>query len=158
MKKLFVFLLMIVMKDSIAQIPQNFYCPCGYQLSFMFNKLNFHKPRTDCQNGFGFCARLGEINVKCVPCNGSSGLEAPRMNGNDVEAYFKYDCGQMTLHLPKVLAEDEIFKGEDVHVFEVEERSVCLSGEAAEKPVWVRGGIYPVNVQGEELVIAVDLD
>jgi len=43
-------------------------------------------------------------------------------------------------------------------VFEVEERSVCLSGEAAEKPVWVSGGIYPVDVQGEELVIAVDLD
>lgn len=158
MKNLFVFLLMFLMKGSFAQIAQNFYCPCGYQLSFLFNKLNFHKPRTDCLSGFGFCARLGEINVKCVPCNGSSGLDAPRMSGDDVEGYFKYDCGQMTLHLPKALAEDELFKGEDVSFFEVEEHSVCLSGEAAGRPVWVRGGVYPVDIQGEELVIAVDLD
>ena len=80
------------------------------------------------------------------------------MSGQDVEAYFKYDCGQMTLHLPKALAEDEDFKGEDMHSFEVEEHSICLSPEGAERSVWVRGGIYSVNVQGDELVIAVDLD
>ena len=135
MKKLFVFLLMISIQHSFAQLPQNFYCPCGYQLSFMFNKLNFHKPRTDCLNGFGFCARLGEINVRCVPCGGSSGFEAPRMSGQDVEAYFKYDCGQMTLHLPKALTEDEDFKGEEMHSFEVDEHSICLSPEGAERSV-----------------------
>lgn len=158
MKKLSVILLLFLVKSSFAQLGQNFYCPCGYQLSFVFSKVNFHKPRTDCMQGFGFCARLGEVNVRCVPCNGSTGLEAPRMSGDEVEGYFKYDCGQMKLHLPRGLAEEEMFKGEETNLFEIEAHSVCLTGEAVERPVWVKGGVYPVETQGEELVVTVELE
>lgn len=157
MKKLIVLILMISVKTSFAQPEQNFYCPCGAMLSFYFSKINFHKPKTDCNSGFGFCMRVEKMTVGCMPCSGS-GVMVPRMEGDGVNGYFLYDCGQMKLHLPRQLAEDEMFRNEKTDYFEIEDRAIRLSGDNAGKDVWVKGGSYPVEIIGEELVIPVDVE
>ena len=151
---------MLAMKPAFAQEtvynPNN--CPCGIKITIPIDKLNFHKPRTDCTRGFGFCFKISKIILTCNPCNEIQSTLVPRMNGDIVEGFFKYDCGQMKLHLPRELAEDEMYKGENTSEFEIEEKSICLSGEKSDNPVWVKGGIYPVEIIGEELIIPVDLD
>ena len=44
-------------------------CPPGTHPVTVFygiETFNFHKPRTDCQSGFGLCIRL-EVGIECWP-------------------------------------------------------------------------------------------
>jgi len=51
------------------------------------------------------------------------------------------------------LADDEMFKGEKLTEFEMEEGAIEIPVPDSEKPVWIKGGTYPVYEKENELVI-----
>jgi hypothetical protein len=150
MKKILMIGLMMGFKFGFAQT--NFYCPCGQMITFYIDKSNFHKPRTNCESGFGLCLKISKITVGCQPCLGGKSVGS-NLEGNNVTGYIKSSCGEVEMHLPLALADDEMFKGEKLTEFEMEEGAIEIPVPDSEKPVWIKGGTYPVYEKENELVI-----
>ena len=145
---------MITSKVTIAQWAGSI-CPCGQQIVFEIEKFNFRKPRTDCRKGFGLCLKLDKIYIVCSPCEGGRPVN-PELRDDMVKGYVKASCGELSIHLPASLADDKMFEGESMSEFEIDDNAIRL-GDGKSGPTYsIIGGIYPVQMIGDELVINVN--
>ena len=151
MRKILILSLMIMSKGTFAQLLSNI-CPCGMQIVIDVEKFNLRKPRTECNRGFGLCFRFDKVYITCSPCEGGRQMKAVQ-NNDRVTGYLKADCGNLILHLPASLASDEMFAGESLKEFEIEDDAIPLDDGKTARLYRVRGGIYPVEQVDDELLI-----
>lgn len=127
-------------------------CPVGTcsVSNIYLETFNFHKPRTDCTSGFGLCIRFG-VSFSCMPCYAKASVK-----GDMVSSWVKLSDKTAEWHLPAGLKESKGFQKTDMSTFEIEEKTLSFrSKEGLEK--WVKGGIYPVRIVENELLVTMDL-
>lgn len=151
MRKILILFLMIMAKGTFAQLLSNI-CPCGMMIVIDVDKFNLRKPRTECTKGFGVCFKVDKVYITCNPCEGGRHMKAA-LDNNRVTGYMKADCGNLTLHLPASLATDEMFAGEPLKEFEIEDDAIPLDDGKSSRLYRVRGGVYPVEQVDDELLI-----
>jgi hypothetical protein len=93
-------------------------------------KLNFKKPRTDCQRGFGLCIKE-HMHYMITDFNGGEcefaiwiGGEEPHVEKNEVFAGVAISKNKLRLALPKEIMELEEYKNEDLSFLPIEEKIV----------------------------------
>ena len=123
-------------------------CPIGMcpSLNIYLDVFNFHKPRTGCGTGFGFCIKL-DIGFTCNECKQKTGFD-----GKKVMVWFKKLSDKIELHIPKAIAEAPEFSKTDMNYFEIEENSIIVR-DIQGKSMSIKGGKYPVFMEGEDLVV-----
>lgn len=127
-------------------------CPVGTcpMATINIDVFNFHKPRTNCTSGFGVCLRFS-WGISCVSCYYKGSVA-----GDKLTAYAKLSNAVAELHVPVGLKDAKGFEKTDMSTFEVEDKSLSFkTSTGVEK--FVRGGIYPVVVSGDEYVIKLNL-
>lgn len=161
MKKLLVMIFLLSAFQGIAQrtvatqlespnFP--FDCPPGEcPVSYIFIEVfNFHKPRTNCESGFGLCIRIAS-GIACKPCYYKSSI-----TGTKVNAWAKITGGNAELHIPLVLKKQKGFEKTDFSVFEIEAGTVSFVTESG-KQYFAKAGKYPVTVVGDEMLVNLKL-
>jgi len=151
MRKILILFLMITAKGTFAQLLGNI-CPCGMQIVIDIDKFNLRKPRTECTKGFGFCVKIDKLYITCSPCEGGKTMKAS-LNNQKVTAYLRSDCGKLSLHLPASLEQEEMYAGESLREFEIEDGAIPLADGVTPAQYHIAGGIYPVEHIDDELVI-----
>ncbi len=111
---------------------------------------NFHKPRTGCTTGFGLCVRFS-TSITCEFCLRKNSIT----NGMVISsAYLNED--EVELHLPLALQKEKEFTDTDMTSFEVEDDSWTITDEMG-KLHNIKGGVYPVKVVDEDMVVMLPL-
>lgn len=154
MKKLLVIALMCYASTASAQkanksLPvEGIVCPEGSYLGYTFQLdiFNFHKPRTNCTSGFGFCFRM-MVGVKCIKFE-----PKPLLSSGKVIGYARLSKSTAELHLPLEMKNDARFIGTNMAQFEIDSNTLSFVNNAGVSK-WVRGGIYPVAVMNNEYII-----
>lgn len=129
-------------------------CPKGFRpvISWDINKINLHKPRTECGHGFGVCIDLTK-RVECVPENFTHVYIA---EDGTIGGYGDLKDSTLVLHLPADLTYDPAFVNEDLSTFEIEAGHFkILDGEVLFGTL--KGGVYPVVNTGTELLIEIPI-
>lgn len=78
------------------------------------------------------------------------------LSDGKVSAFFRWSGKELVLHLPSELNSKANFSKEDMTSFEVEEGSISVSMPNGES-FWVKAGVYPVVVIGDEYVVNLKL-
>ena len=73
-----------------------------------------------------------------------------------VNAFFRWTGKELLLHLPLDINAKEAFAKEDMSSFEVEQETISVSMPSGEN-FWVKAGVYPVVVSGDEYVVSLKL-
>jgi hypothetical protein len=123
------------------------YCPVG---NISLDVLNFHKPRTSCTSGFGFCIKLS-IMISCEPCGFKTYVK-----DNKVFAYAKIANNVAEIHIPTSLKYQKGFENADMATFEIEDKTISLK-TASGIVKWLKSGIYPVVVLQDEYILSVPI-
>lgn len=123
-------------------------CPIGLcpSLNIYIDVLNFHKPRTGCGTGFGFCLKL-DIGFSCNECKQKTGFD-----GKKVMVWMKAQSEKIELHIPRSIANAPEYYKTDLNFFEVEDNSILVR-DINGKSKSIKGGVYPVFIEGEDLVV-----
>ena len=153
---LFVFLCILSPKKMNAQAGRIDPCPPGYcavGVTVFIDQFNFHKPRTGCQSGFGFCIKL-HLEADCAPCWQTG--EAKYKNG-EVTGWFKIFNNKLELHLPLALGQSKEFINEDMSVFQVDDNTITIVNADGSTRCKIKGGEYAVTVSGNDYVILIDI-
>jgi len=120
-------------------------CPVAYINLEIFN---FHKPRTGCVSGFGLCIRLS-AGVNCEYCRWRSAIES-----NQVSSTVIFEGEKAIWHLPSSLPDH---LGEvDTSEFELEDGMLEFVTDKG-KVFKVKGGLYPVKKNPEDITIELSL-
>lgn len=152
MKK--VFFIFLLTGFSAICFGQRNPCPPGYVASggtYVIDKFNFHKPRTDCGSGFGICLR-GHWEINCIR----------DFVNTYVDDYDKINGGYLVtgdtlkLYIPKGIKNLNGFNDVDFRFFEVEDEAFMIS-EAGITYGHLKGGIYPVIETDNDLVVLIKL-
>ena len=100
-------------------------CPPDYLpvVILDLDQFNFHKPRTACTSGFGFCFRVG-LTITCRKLE-ATGDKATLINGK-AHVWGSIQNETITLHFPSSLQKASGFSPEDFKTFLFEE-AVSLS-------------------------------
>jgi hypothetical protein len=128
-------------------------CPPGLcpVVSFNLEVLNFHKPRTSCSKGFGFCIRFSTA-VNCEYCRWKSGIENGVVNSTISLS------GQIAeWHLPLSLKNEKSFEDTDMSFFEIDDDSFSIDMGNGHRS-FVKGGTYPVVTIDNEMVVYLKLN
>ncbi len=127
-------------------------CPPGMcpTVNIFLEMFNFHKPRTNCSNGFGLCIKFS-TSVTCEYCFGKSNIL-----GDKISVYTTLDDNYATLHFPMSLKYEKEFEGADFNTFEIEDQSLSFKQENG-KEVFVKGGLYPVSIVDDEMIVTLHL-
>lgn len=128
------------------------FCPTGTfpTATVTLNTFNFHKPRTNCTSAFGMCIKFS-FSVYCASATGKSYI-----NSDKTTATAKVNSQTVELHLPVGLKYEKGFEKTDFTKFEVEDKTLSFkSSTGIEK--FVKGGVYPVTVVGDEYVVVLNL-
>jgi hypothetical protein len=131
-------------------------CPPGYgvKASYIIDRLNFHKPRTSCNSGFGFCVN-GHWEVTCiagVPIYTPTGITPT----GEVKIWLTIVNGRIELHMPTALSQTPEFTNVDMTTFEIENNSISI-GKGGSSLGYVKGGVYNVQVIGSDYVVLMDV-
>ena len=123
-------------------------CPPGTCSAFYFNVeiFNFHKRRTFCEEGFGFCGRVS-AGISCETCMGKSVIE----NGKIV-VFGKLNNQTIELHFTQDIQQEKGFENTDFTDFEIEDNMLSLMS-ADGKTILIPGGNYPVKKIDNEYVV-----
>jgi hypothetical protein len=122
-------------------------CPAA---SVTIDQFNFHKPRTSCSSGFGLCVKVS-LSIGCIPCIRKSFLSDGKVN-----AFFKLEGKKVSMRMPVQIKDREGFAKEDLTSFEVEEGSIVVHTPSG-TTYFVKQGVYPVEVDGDEYVVNMTL-
>ncbi|MEP6674593.1 MAG: hypothetical protein ABJA78_05545 [Ferruginibacter sp.] len=129
-------------------------CPmgCNTVLNFTFTTFNFHKPRTNCESGFGLCIKgVWSTHCDCGYYKPVTSIE----NGN-VNCAGKKEGSKLSLYIPYALKDLDIYKNEDTSTFTVGEDISLIDGSGNIFAKVVPGD-YKVKVEGNNFLIVVDL-
>jgi hypothetical protein len=139
-------------KPILSTIEQPGDCPFGMcQMAYLsVDVLNFHKPRTECLEKFGFCIRLS-VGVTCVNCFGKSSID-----GSHVNVYAGIEGNSIVLHIPSELKFQKGYENVDFKSFEIDDDSIEVSFENGAKHHAI-GGSYDVEEINNEFVVHIPL-
>lgn len=161
MKKYLFVLLLFIGYGSFAQTNKNSpvviqdndipNCPIGQcpTLNIYLDVLNLHKPRTGCGSGFGFCLKL-DIGFICSDC-----FQKTSCDGKKVKIWMKPKSDKIEIHIPKSIEKLPDFNKADLGHFEVAANSVLIK-YSNNKTKTLKEGVYPVFIEGEDLVVYAD--
>jgi hypothetical protein len=128
-------------------------CPEGYCAGFFIEieNFNFHKPRTECTRGFGFCLRMS-VGATCIPCISKTAASSKTTGVTG----FLMD-GMAVLHISKniknAIADDET----EFALFDIEDKSVEIKYPGGSS-VYLKGGSYPVAKESDEFIIRIPVE
>ena len=111
---------------------------------------NFHKPRTSCASGFGFCFKI-KVYVDCISCFRKSMIE----NGK-ATIYATIDHDNAILKIPATLKEENGFENERFDSFEVEDRSISIASPDG-RTLYLKSGIYETSQLDDMIMIKIPL-
>ncbi len=160
MKKFFFIIMMLASISGFAQstktspdITDGFpYCPAGTcpSINISLDLLNFHKPRTGCLSGLGLCLKF-TASVTCNSCTGKGFIKADK-----ITVWTKLTNQTAELHFPSSIKLEKGFDKTDLSTFELDDKMLSFKfSNGLEK--FVKGGIYPVTVIGDEFVVMLSL-
>ena len=127
-------------------------CPSGTYptVSISLDMFNLHKPRTSCSKGFGLCIKFS-IKLTCESYAKTSYIKENKVFGN-----ISLVNNVAELHIPIDLKKQIGFEKTDLSFFEVEDKAISLVLPSnVEK--YVKGGVYPVRMVGEEYIVNLPL-
>lgn len=130
-------------------------CPvgCGTTVTYVVTTINFHKPRTDCQHGFGFCIKgYWEQGCNCGFFKATTSIE-----GNEVKAVAKFEGSKMYLYIPYALKDIDEYKNEDTDTFTVGEENSSLVNSKGDLIATLIPGDYPTKVEAGNFVVIIDV-
>lgn len=162
MKK--ILLIALVLYTSLAHAQKNavgtesltdvrfIFCPDGTYptATVTLNTFNFHKPRTNCLSGFGMCIKFS-VSLYCASTTGKSYIK-----NDKTIATAKINSQTVELHLPVTLKYEKGFEKTDFTKFEIEDKILSFKSSAGIEK-FVKGGVYPVTVVGDEYVVVLNL-
>lgn len=122
-------------------------CPMAY---ISLDAMNFHKPRTNCQDGFGICVRIS-WGVTCTSCFGKSGI-----TGNNIKMWCVTKDNSAELHIPLEIKNQKGFDRVNFSSFEIEENAMAFQFPGG-KVRYAKGGVYGTVVKNNEYVITMSL-
>jgi hypothetical protein len=132
-------------------------CPPGTcpMITFEVSTFNFHKPRTECQSGFGLCIR-GTWGSDCKPCYSYKGAGEPvKIENGIVRCRGEIKNGKLELHIPAAIKTEQRLSDAEVSTFSMDDASISIScnGQTLQN----KKGDYPVLFSENEFVVSVDL-
>jgi hypothetical protein len=131
-------------------------CPPGYgvKANYVIDRLNFHKPRTSCNSGFGFCVK-GHWEFTCVA---GVPIYTPTeiTPAGEVKIWLTIVNGKIELHIPTALSQTPEFANIDMTTFEIEDSSISI-GKGGSNLGYVKGGVYNVQVVGSDYVVLMNI-
>ena len=138
---------------SVSESKLPWECPPGTYPAYTYHidQFNFHKPRTNCESGFGLCIR-GHWELDCKP-------RSPLYyDGRTAQGYgtISEDGTKTELHISIDLYKALLSEGEDVSTFEVGEGIEVTDAETGFLRTIVPG-VYEVSVLESEVVVTMDL-
>ncbi|NOT51023.1 MAG: hypothetical protein HOP10_07075 [Chitinophagaceae bacterium] len=172
MKKLFFYLFSAVCLAINSQAQENktappeisHPCPLGMCVSsamFHIDLFNFHKPRTECKSGFGFCVK-GHWEYSCgfyPNCVGTINTgKAAKIENGKAFCWFNIVDGKLELHIPLELEKLEEYQDVDFSVFTIDTDMIFLKNDQGKVVAKAKEGDYPVKKTEEEFVIIIDLE
>ncbi len=160
MKKLFVFIFIAFSSVTFAQkSPASTLCPPGTVPHFIvtFDVFNFHKPRTDCKSKFGLCIKGGQAQTVCVPAQNWQQYKIGLSNGK-VAVLGLIQEGQLELHIPVALKDQEGFKGEVMTEFTLDADALTILDSNGKTYAALKTGTYAVKVSGEHYIIVIPFE
>ena len=127
-------------------------CPPGTCSAFYINIeiFNFHKRRTGCEEGFGFCGRIS-VGISCEACMGKSVIE----NGK-ISVFGKLKDQTVELHFTQDIQLEKGFEKTNFTDFEIEDNMLSLMSSEV-KTISVPGGNYPVKIIDNEYVVEIPI-
>ena len=130
----------------------DFPCPANYSttIKFSLDKLNFHKPSTNCISGFGFCIKFS-LNIIC-----SEIVPRTSINSNMINSWIKLTSSNAELHVPIDIRNFTDYQTEKLSSFEVQDNAISFVNSLGVQK-WVKGGVYPVIKTTVDYVINLPL-
>ena len=130
-----------------------FPCPNNYSttIKFSLDKLNFHKPSTNCISGFGFCLKFS-LSITCTDI-----IPKVAISSNTVDSWIKLTSSNAELHVPLEIRNFSDYQYEKLSSFEVQDNAVSFVNPSGIQK-WVKGGVYPVIKTGVDYVINLPLN
>jgi hypothetical protein len=119
------------------------------------SRFNFHKPRTDCQFGFGLCLRLGRLEIRAVPCDEESSSN-DLYDEDKVPFLAEFNGSQVIFHFPEWMTQMENLKSQDLSIFSIQNDELPIMDGHSEAVVTLRAGDYPVLRDNGELIVKVE--
>jgi hypothetical protein len=123
-------------------------CPMAY---ISLDALNFHKPRTNCAEGFGLCIKIS-WGVTCTSCFGKSAV-----SGSSIKMWSVLKENAAELHIPLGLKNQKGFEKVNFTQFEMDDNSMGFQLSNG-KIRYAKGGIYNTTIKDNEYVITVSLN
>jgi hypothetical protein len=154
MKKHFLLLLMLLIGFTFIHAQKS--CPPGQivvGVVYQIETLNFHKPRTDCKSGFGFCLR-GDAHVHCTSINFP---HQTSLRDGKATIWYQIKDNQFELHLPIALKDEEDFINEDLNSFTIDSNSISIVADDGES-MMLRAGDYKVERTETDFIILIDFE
>ncbi len=150
MKKILMIVFVSIVYSASAQTEVG--CPPGTSpaISVSLDLFNFHKPRTSCSKGFGLCVKFS-VRLICESFSKNVYIKEGKVYTN-----VAFVNNLAVLHIPISIKNQTGFEKTDMSFFEVEDKAITLMlPNNVEK--WVKGGTYPVNIVGDELIVSLPL-
>jgi len=151
MKKiLFLFVFFLAIKSTEAQLIK---IPVKAVLTGSITKLNFHKPKTECLKGFGFCLK-GTLNFTITA---NERMTPPTYIDGDKVVFYGIKMGTtFELHAPvalKQVAGNDLL---DFSNFELEDGNyIAYSDGTKTITSKLKSGIYPVKLVNNDYVVTI---
>jgi hypothetical protein len=123
-------------------------CPMAY---INLDAMNFHKPRTNCTEGFGICIRIS-WGITCTSCFGKSGVSA-----SSVKMWCVTKENTAELHIPLEIKNQKGFEKVNFSSFEIEESSMSFQYPSG-KVRYAKGGVYGTTIKDNEYVVTLSLN
>jgi hypothetical protein len=127
-------------------------CPAIY---WEIEVINFHKPRTGCCCGFGFCIKLGPAQITCRPCYYLQG-GGTSIAGSKATVVATIVNNKLELHIPIGINDQTGYGSVDFSTFTIDpEAIVVMQGD--KKIGTTKAGEYPVTRTTTEFIVLIDL-
>ena len=129
-------------------------CPMGCHavLVYTITTINFHKPRTNCEEGFGFCIK-GKVGERC-DCDYFKPVTS--IENGVVKAVAKREGYKLYLYIPYALKQLDGYNNTDTNTFTVGD-DMEITDDAGKTIATMIPGDYKTKVEGENFVITIDL-
>ena len=129
-------------------------CPmgCNSVVNFTVTTLNFHKPRTGCESGFGFCIKA----VWTQRCDCDIFKPITSITNDKVNCIARVEQRQLYLYIPRALKKLDAYKNEETGLFTVEE-GIRLSDANGKEFASLVAGEYRTRLEGENFLVIIPL-
>ena len=130
-------------------------CPpgCTLVLTYTFTTFNFHKPRTNCESGFGLC-------IKGVPgtrCNCGWYRPTTSIEKGEVKTELRIEGDKAYFYIPYALKQLDEYKNENTDSFTLSEENAAIINADGKTVATMKPGEYVTKIEGDNFVVVIDL-